>query len=124
MAETIRNVGLANYAGGVGPLQSLAAATSAGEGTRYNLPAPMSQWGLQVVAPSCNVSVALQLGCAASSGSWLTTVLTWAASSGGGGTVSGNTVFSTAPFPASVCAANLLTNASSGGCWAFIVGVP
>lgn len=110
---------------GIGPVKSLDGAASTGAGTRYRLEAPMSDWGIQVVSNSCNVSVTLEaaLGTTADS-TTRTTLITWAASSAGGAQASGEIVWSTAKYPATEIVAVLDANASSGGTDAWIVGTP
>lgn len=118
-------VGFPNHSGGIGPLKSLDASTSTGEGTRHAFDAPLSRWGLQVVGNSSNASVSLGVSAATSSDATLTTLMTWAASSGGGSTAetSGQTIWSTDAFPACQVAAVMESNASSG-VTAWVVGAP
>jgi hypothetical protein len=85
----------------------------------------MSDWAIQVVSGSCNVSVTLELALAGTSESATTmTAITWAASSNAGANLTGETVWSTAKYPATEFEVLLGANASSGGTDAWVVGTP
>ena len=58
------------------------AATSAQSGTEYDVGSVLSDWSLQVVAPSTDVIVTLDLTLQATSGATFVAVLEWAASCG------------------------------------------
>lgn len=103
--------------------QMLSATTSTSVGTRVLLDRPVEYFGLQVVAASCNASISILGSVATSSDATLTTLLSWASSSGGGGSTSGTSVWSTTPQPVRQIAAQLTAGASSGGASAWVSAV-
>lgn len=122
---TIQNVHLERRVG-IGPLKSLDGGTATSvAGIRYKLDAPMSDWGLQVVAGSCNAAVNLELSLASTGDTAVTTTaISWASSSNGAGDATGSILWSTAKYPATEFVAILDAGASSNGVNAWVVGTP
>lgn len=94
------------------------AATSAQSGTEYDVESILSDWSLQVVAPSTDAIVTLDLSCQATSGAIFGAVLTWAASAG----QADGDVVSVANTPGRQVRASLSAGASSNAASAWIVG--
>lgn len=94
------------------------AATSAQSGTEYDVPNILSDWSLQVVAPSTDVVVTLDLTLQATSGAIFFAALKWAASCG----TTDGAIVSLANTPARQVRATLSAGASSNAASAWIVG--
>ena len=94
------------------------AATSAQSGTEYDVPSVLSDWSLQVVAPSTDVVVALDLTLQATSGATFFAALEWAASCG----LSDGDIVSLANTPARQVRATLSAGASSNAASSWIAG--
>ena len=94
------------------------AATSAQSGTEYDVGSVLSDWSLQVVAPSTDVIVTLDLSLQSSSGATFFAALTWATT---GGQADGDIV-SLADMPGRQVRATLSAGASSNAASAWIAG--
>lgn len=114
-----KHLGFVGKGGGVGPVQLLDGSSSTTESESVRLPAPMSNFGLQVVATSTSVTVLLQGSVQSSSAASKTTLVTFAASSDG----SGDTLFITGK-PVSQVSATITGGTSSGGASAWFSATP
>lgn len=114
-------VGVHGQAAGFGPYTMLSGSTSTGDTGDADLDAAFSNWTMQVVAGSCNASVLLKGSLSTSN--FVTTLLTWSASSGGGGEASGD-MLSVTGKPASNVQAILDAGASSGGVVVSVAATP
>jgi hypothetical protein len=94
------------------------AATSAQSGTEYDVGTVLSDWSLQVVAPSTDVVVTLDLTVQATSGATFFSALEWAASCG----LATGDIVSLADTPARQVRATLSAGASSNAASAWIAG--
>ena len=94
-------------------------ATSAQSGTEYDVGTVLSDWSLQVVAPSTDVIATLDLSLQSSSGATFFAALTWAST---GGQADGDIV-SLANTPGQQVRATLSAGASSNAASAWIAGV-
>ena len=94
------------------------AATSAQSGTEYDVTPVLSDWSLQVVAPSTDVVVTLDLTLQATSGAIFFSALEWAASCG----LADGDIVTLADTPARQVRATLSAGASSDAASAWIAG--
>ena len=96
----------------------LNAATSNQSGTEYDVGSVLSDWSLQVVSPSTDVVVTLDLTLQATSGATFVSVLEWAASCG----LSDGDIVSLADTLGRQVRATLSAGASSNAASAWIAG--
>ena len=94
------------------------AATSNQSGTEYDVGSVLSDWSLQVVSPSTDVVVTLDLTLQATSGAVFVSVLEWAASCG----LSDGDIVSLADTLGRQVRATLSAGASSNAASAWIAG--
>ncbi len=114
-----KQYGFVGKGGGVGPILLLDGSSSTDESEAARLPAPMSNFALQVVAASTDVIVLLQGAVASSSDAIKTTLITFAKSSD----ATGDTLFTTGK-PVSQVSATLTAGGSSGGASAWVTATP
>ena len=94
------------------------AATANQSGTEYDVGSVLSDWSLQVVSPSTDVVVTLDLTLQATSGATFASVLEWAASCG----LTDGDIVSLADTPGRQVRATLSAGASSNAASAWIAG--
>lgn len=105
-------------AGAFGPVKLLDASTSTGDVGLAELPAPMSNWSLQVVAGSTDAQVLLQGSLTSDPDDQITTLATFSSTDPSG------TLISVTGKPATNVRALLDDGASSGGASAWVCGTP
>jgi len=109
---------LDRHSGGLGAVQLLNASTSTGDTGTAELPSPMSNWTLQVVAASTNAQVLMTGSLSTDDDDQVTTLLTFSSTD-----VSGSLISVTGK-PATNVRVLLDAGASSGGASAWVAGTP